>query len=175
MPVPSILDAVTTMAIVGGVILGVIELRHLRRRRRREGMIELLHSFQTPGLAKAIWVIPELPDGLSKREVEEALGEEMHLVYLALGTWESLGVLVARGELPLALVDDAFSGPLLLCWRKLEKYVEDVRREFERPTYSEWFEWLARELRDRERARPPEPAQLSDYEVKKSPLKGYPD
>ena len=35
-------------------------------------------------------------------------------------TWESLGILVFRGEVSLDLVDDFFSGAVELSWRKSE-------------------------------------------------------
>lgn len=67
----------------------------------------------------------------------------MHLVYAMTTTWESIGVLVYRSEIRLDLLDDFFSGPIRISWRKLKPYFEDEREEQGRQTISEWYQWLA--------------------------------
>lgn len=52
-------------------------------------------------------------------------------------TWESLGILVYPGELGLDLVDDFFSGPITISWRKLKPYVVGERAEQNRETIEE--------------------------------------
>ena len=46
-------------------------------------------------------------------------------MYLVSLTWESLGVLVFRREVTMDLVDDFFSGPILISWQKLRVYSEE--------------------------------------------------
>ena len=64
-------------------------------------------------------------------------------------TWESIGVLVFRGEVSIDLVDDFFSGPIVVSWRKLQSYFFDERRETGRETVGEWFQWLAERFAER--------------------------
>ena len=40
-------------------------------------------------------------------------------------------------------MDDFFSGPIVVTWRKLSQYVIERRIEAERETYFEWVQWLA--------------------------------
>ena len=75
-------------------------------------------------------------------------------------TWESMGVLVFRREVGLDLVDDLFSGAIVLSWRKLRAYVQEMRDREDRQTYFEWFQWLAERMRDRESDSAPIPAHL---------------
>jgi len=84
-----------------------------------------------------------MPDGLSNKEVEERLGDDMHLVYAMTTTWENNGVLVYRGEVSLGPLDDFFSGPITTTWRKLQNYFIAEREEQGRQTIGEWFRWLA--------------------------------
>ena len=100
-------------------------------------------------------------DGLSKQEVETRFGDDMHLVYAMTTTWESIGVLVYRGEISLDLLDDFFSGPITISWRKLKPYFEDEREEQGRQTISEWFQWLAERFEDRESSVLPVPAHIA--------------
>lgn len=71
-------------------------------------------------------------------------------IYLVLGTWERLGILVQRHEIPIDLVDDAFSGPIIQSWMKLGAYVESFRARVNRETGFEWFQWLAERMLERE-------------------------
>jgi len=50
---------------------------------------------------------------------------------------------VFRGEVSIDLVDDFFSGPIVVSWRKLQGYFFDEREETGRETVGEWFQWLA--------------------------------
>jgi len=82
-------------------------------------MLELVRSFQSPTFSKALRRIIELPDNASADEIREILGPDGEdAVYMVSLTWESLGVLVFRREVTLDLVDDFFSGPILLSWQK---------------------------------------------------------
>lgn len=76
-------------------------------------------------------------------------------------TWESLGVLVFRREITMDLIDDFFSGAIVLSWRKLHAYVEEDRRTLDRETVWEWFQWLAERVAEREREVNPVPAHLA--------------
>ena len=89
------------------------------------------------------------------------MGDKMDLVYSLMTTWESLGILVYRGEASLDLVDDFFSGPITISWDKLQQYVTEERGEQERETIGEWFQWLDDRMKDRESLNPPEPAHIA--------------
>ena len=69
--------------------------------------MELMHSFQTPSFAEAMNLVYNLPDGLSKEEIETLQGEKFHVVYALMTTWESLWILVFRGEVDLDMVSVA--------------------------------------------------------------------
>jgi len=55
-------------------------------------------------------------------------------------TWESLGILVHRGEVDLQMIDDFFSGPIIVSWRKLENHVLGERAEVGRETINGWLQ-----------------------------------
>jgi hypothetical protein len=160
MNVEAVFQAVEAAALVVGVGFAVYETRRYRRERNREAAMELLHAFQTPEFAKALVMVYRLPDGLSKQQIESSLGEDLHLVYAMTTTWESIGVLVFRGEMSIHLVDDFFSGPIVVSWRKLQSYFIGERKETGRETVGEWFQWLAERFAERESTTPPVPAYV---------------
>ena len=109
-------QAVEAIALVIALGFAILQVRQYRRDKHREAAMELLHSFQTPSFARALNIVYAMPGGLSKEEVEQYCGNEFHLVYAMTTTWESLGVLVHRGEIDLQLIDDFFSGPIRISW-----------------------------------------------------------
>ena len=71
-------------------------------------------------------------------------------MYIVIGTWERLGILVFRQEISLDLVDDAYSGPIVQTWEKLKDYILEFRQLVQRDTAFEWFQWLAERMQERE-------------------------
>ena len=96
-----VFQAIEVLAVVVGVGSAMIRVRQYWRDDHLEAAMELLHSFQTPTFARALNTIYAVPDGLSKEEAEEFAGNERHLFFAMTTTWESLGVLVHRGEVDL--------------------------------------------------------------------------
>ena len=137
MSIEAIFQAVEAVAVVIAVGFAIVQVRQYRREKRREAALELLHSFQTPQFAKALNIVFNLPDGLSKDEIETTVGDDFHLIYALMTTWESLGILVFRGEVDLDLVDDFFSGPIKISWQKLQGHVMGERSMLERDTIEE--------------------------------------
>ncbi len=161
MSIEAISQAVEAIAVVIAVGFAIVQVPQYRREKHREAALELLHSFQTPQFAKALNIVFNLPDGLSKEEIESAVGDDFHLVYALMTTWESLGILVCRGEVDLELVDDFFSGPIKISWQKLKGHVMGERSMLERDTIEEWFQWLTERLAERESQIPPVPAHIA--------------
>ena len=121
-------------------------------------MLELVRSFQSPTFSRALRRVVELPDNASAKEIREILGTEGEdlVVHLA-ATWETIGVLLFHGELTLDIIDDFFSGPILISWRKLLPYTTDQRQRYQRDTWWEWFQWLAERMTERESKTPAVP------------------
>ena len=153
-----ILQAIATATFVAGALFTMGQLRLARRAREREVAIEILRLIHTPDFAKALRIVYDLDPGLSRAEVEARLREDMNHIYAMMISWESLGVLVYRRQLDLALVEDFVSGSVLLSWRKLERYVMEERAERGRETLLEWFQWLAERMIERESKFPVVPA-----------------
>lgn len=166
MSVEEVFQIIEAIAVVIGVGFAMVQVRQYRRDKHREAAMELLHAFQTPSFARALNIIYSMPDGLSKEEVERFAGDEFHLVYAMTTTWESIGVLVYRGEVSLQLVDDFFSGPVMVSWRKLENQIIGERNEVGRQTINEWFQWLKERLEESESGKPPVPAHIEHKDWK---------
>ena len=162
MDISNIANLINAIAVTAGVIFAAVQIRHYKRHRQREAMLELVRSFQSPAFTAALRRVLSLPDGADTAKIRELLGPDGEdAVYLVSLTWESLGVLVFRREVTLDLVDDFFSGPLILSWQKLTVYSDEWRSSLNRETGNEWFHWLAERMLEREKASPPVPAYIA--------------
>jgi hypothetical protein len=106
-------------------------------------MTALVRSFQDAAFAQALRRVSSLPDEATPAQVEEKLGRdgEDHL-YLLLTNWEGLAILLYRKELTIDLIDDFFSGPIVVSWRKLSRYVQTKRTEAKpKPTLNGFSGW----------------------------------
>ena len=72
-----ILNVITAIALILGILFGLLQLRHYHLSRKRETALFLFNSFQTEKFLQGIWIIQELPNGLTKDEIDERLGEEI--------------------------------------------------------------------------------------------------
>src|SRR5438067_13099860 len=135
MDIGTLANLINAFAVTAGVIFAAAQIRYYRQRRQREAMLELVRSFQSPAFTSALRRVLSLPDGADTQKIREVLGPDGEdAVYLVSLTWESIGVLLFRRELTLDLVDDFFSGPLIISWQKLTVYSEEWRRTLNRET-----------------------------------------
>lgn len=167
MDVSTIANLVNASAVTAGVIFAALQIRQYGRRRQRDAMIELVRSFQSPSFVSAFRRVLSLPDGATTTQIREKLGPNgEEIVYVVTLTWESLGVMLFRGEVTIDPMDDFFSGPILISWRKLNVFVEEDRRALDRNTVAEWFQWLAERMIEREKNAPAVPAHIAHRQWK---------
>ena len=162
MDISTAANLINAIAVTAGVIFAAVQITQYRQRRHRDAMLELVRSFQSPAFTSALRQVLSLPDGANAEKIREVLGPDGEdAVYLVSLTWESLGILLFRREVTLDLIDDFFSGPILLSWQKLKVYAEEWRVALKRETGSEWFHWLAERMMEREKRLPPVPAYIA--------------
>ena len=134
--------------VVGGLGFGVIQLQHYRQQRRETAAIELLRSFHNPEFSRSLRAVLALPKGVRKCDVGERRAEEQNAIMVVVLTFESIGVMVFRGIVPLEMVNQLLGGVCVESWARLNRYMEDSRAASDRKTMGEWFQWLAMKLED---------------------------
>lgn len=145
-----VFQVISNLAVILGIIFGILNLRNFQKMRKREAAVLMLNSFQTTEFVRGLLLALNLSPKTTKRQVEALPKEDYLALYILLGTWERLGILVFRDEIPMDYVDDAFSGPIILSWKNLQKFVMQFRKEVGRDTGFEWFQWLAERMMERE-------------------------
>lgn len=164
--IPLTLQLISTAIMILGIAFGIQNIRQYQAMRKRESAIMMLNSFQTADFVKGFLHILDLPQNAGKSEVDGLPPDQFLAIYMVMGTWERLGILVYRHEIDLELVDDAFSGPIIQSWQKLERYIKEWRAHIQRETGMEWFQWLAERMMERESDSQPTPAYVANKEWK---------
>jgi hypothetical protein len=167
--IPLTLQLISTAIMILGIAFGIQNIRQYQAMRKRESAIMMLNSMQTTDFVKGFLHILDLPQNAGKSEVDGLPPDQFLAIYMVMGTWERLGILVYRHEIDLDLVDDAFSGPIIQSWQRLERYVKEWRAHIQRETAMEWFQWLAERMIERETDSQPTPAYVAhqDWKSKK--------
>jgi len=134
--------------VVGGLAFGVVQMLDYRRQRRETAAIELLRSFQNPEFSRALRAVLALPSGVCKSDMQGRNPGEQDAIMVVVLTFESIGLMVFRGIVPLEMVNQLLGGVCVESWMRLNQYMQDSRTESGRKTMSEWFQWLAERLEE---------------------------
>ena len=165
MELSTLLDLATFVALVAGIAFGAVEWRRARADARRQRQLLLLRSFESPEFVRAMRTILDLPDGLTRDEIETRLGADgADLVWYWLGITESLGLLTFEREIDIRDIDRTFGGPVILTFRRLRTYVLQVRADTGRDSMHEWFQWLAEHVEQLEHDEGRTPAHIRERE-----------
>jgi hypothetical protein len=138
----NIADIIGAGSIVTGLIVGWIQIRHVRRQQRDAVAINLAQTFYSPNLAQAIALLQSLPEGISLSELR-AKGQSYEQAAITVCTsFETMGLLIYKRIAPMDLVLDLAGGIVSVMRKKLHQWMEDLREEQQQPSWGEWFEWL---------------------------------
>ena len=143
-----ILQTIQAIAVVVGVILGLVQLRQIRKQREAQAGVELLHVLQSPDTAETMLRLHGLPNDLSGEQIKQGLGNDFGSVLALMAYFESLGPLVARGHVSLEMYAEFYRGPTVIVWSKMRGYVIE-QRGAGWPMLYEWLQWLAERMEER--------------------------
>jgi hypothetical protein len=160
MALSTVVDILSVVAVVSGLVFAGIELRQFRLSQDRESALELFKTFQTPEFMRGVRTITQLPDNQSRKQVEALAGKRMDDLYFLIASLEGMGALVHREELSLSLVEDFLSGIIVTTWLKMRRFVEEERKALGRETWVEWGQWLAERIMEREKSKSVVPAYI---------------
>ena len=150
--VANIVEILGVFALVFGILYGLIELKHHRKERRDLAILECAHSFEDEDFTEAYRLLCELPHGMTKAQFEE-LGDKYESAAMRIGMkFETVGLLVHRGVIPIDAMDDLVGGAALKIWRVIEQWVVESRVSTSHPAFWEWYQWLVERLEERGRA-----------------------
>jgi|SRR6516165_4286669 hypothetical protein len=99
MDLSTLANLINAFAVTAALIFAGAQISYYRQRRRRETMLELVRSFQSPAFTSALRRVLSLPDGADTKKIREVLGPDGEdAVYVVSLNFESLGILLFRRE-----------------------------------------------------------------------------
>ena len=134
------------IVVIGGLVFAIIQMRSLRQQRREMAAIELFRSFGNANFNKAYETVLALPEGLSRAELVSREPTANSCATLICTTMENIGVMTYQRIVPFQVVHNLMGTSAVLLWRRLEKWVVELREDLGNPEAFEWFQWLAEKL-----------------------------
>ena len=140
------------VTILGAAIYSWFQIKELRRSRDSTTAMNLAANFQNEDFVIGLTAIMNMDLDLSKFEpgdpkanfiaFSEHFGEDWPKVMTVLTTWESVGVLIHRGDMDFHALYDLFSGVIIKTYETFSFYFEPIREQDDSKDM-EWFIWLA--------------------------------
>lgn len=156
----SLAEVLGLVTILGAAIYSWYQIKELRRSRDSSTAMNLAANFQNEDFVIGLTAIMNMKFDMNKFEpgAQEAnfeafsdhFGEDWPKVMTVLTTWESVGVLVHRGDLDFHALYDLFSGVIIKTYETFSFYFDPIREE-EGNKDMEWFIWLADRVIEYER------------------------
>ncbi len=154
--IANIVEIVGILAIIFGIVFGLIQLQQHREQNRNMSILELAASFEDRDFTEAYRLLAELDDGLSSDELN-ALGDDYVSAILRVGMkFETIGLLIYKRIVPLDAMKDLVGGAAIKIWGIVRVWTLETRISQGNGLLFEWFQWLAERLEERgEGTRPP--------------------
>ena len=138
----------STVVVIGGIIVAVLQMRQTRQQRREMAAIELFRSFVSPEFADACQTALHFPDGLTAAEMKSNFPESERCAMLICTTMESTSVMIYQRIVPAAVGYGLIGSTTIILWKKPEVWTNDLREEVDNRCTFEWFQWLAIQLEE---------------------------
>lgn len=147
-------NVLTAVAVVAGLIFGIVQIRQSQTRAREAAAIETVHSYQDFQFVHAFTRVKNMPPdpdwGALRHKEPEIENAALTLVMV----FEGLGVLVHQRVVPIETVEQLMGGMVRTSWERLRSYAALRRKESGTGKPLEWTQWLAERMAERAQARP---------------------
>jgi predicted trehalose synthase len=156
----TILSAVSSFAVVAALIFAALQVRVANRTRAEHAAISIVEAAQSEAWTRGLNQLHRIPAEATAEQID-ALGSEVTSAIEQVGIRvETIGYMVWRGMVDIAMVDDLFGGIVIFWWSRIKPFAERDRMRTSNPKSYEWFQWLAERLVERRQRRPAIPAYL---------------
>ena len=150
--IANIVEIFGVLALVSGIAFGLLQFRQNRLQRRDLAVLECARMFEDEQFTENYRLLSQLESGLTMAQFEE-LGDRYEAAALRVGMkFETVGLLVHRGVVPISAMEDLVGGAALTVWRVIEQWVAGTRKSRSNPNFWEWYQWLAERLEERGQA-----------------------
>lgn len=134
-------NLVTMVAVVFGVVFGLVQLRQAVQARRDQAAVDIVRTVQTSEVRRAVALVLKLPDDADP-DIIRADRELLDAALAVDSACEMWGSMVFEDVVDHRMLDRMVGGWVRGTWRRLRAWVEAERVENRNPNVGEWWEWL---------------------------------
>ncbi len=154
----SILNLVSTAAVVGALIFTALQVRAANTSRSDQAAVTLIQTTQNSSWTEALKVVFSLPENATVALIREQPPEVERALFELSIRLEPIGYMVFRGSVTLQSVDELIGGVTVGMWSRSRAWTEEYRRATHNEKFNEWIEWLADRIAERHALVHPQPA-----------------
>ena len=153
MDVTSISAVIAATSVVVGVIFAIFQMRDAAKTRHTELIIKLNPALQIT-ISEVIEDISTIMNLEFKdyKEFLEKYGDPLSnkALHSVTGYYDGFGYLLNKQLIDIESIEYVVSGSTKMLWDKLKPIIEGMRKQYNLPELSKWFEYLNVELQKRE-------------------------
>lgn len=140
------LSALANLSVIGGIVLGLLQLRAIARQRQEDMVLRAFEPFLDPAFSRAFWQVQAWKYTTFAQFDAEATLEDRVTLDVVSVQFETMGLLYKRGLAELDFLDDLMAEPTLMTWNRIAPIVYGFRAKANVPGWSQWHERLAVDL-----------------------------
>jgi hypothetical protein len=141
----SALQIVTLVALIAGILFGVLEIRRAGKSRAEKAALDVFDITVQREVMDALTLVLGLPRDAEPEQVRDSPGVHQ-AAELIMNLFEYWGIMVYYRVVPLRTLDLLVGGVVRGSWERLHRFVEWDRKTTGVHVRAEWFQWLADRL-----------------------------
>jgi hypothetical protein len=159
--ISTLLNILSTVALVGALIFAALQVRSGNRLREEQAAFTLIDAALNAVLAQPADLLSDVSPDTTAAELD-AYPPEVNRAIQEIGfRIEIVGYLVYRRVVPLQSVQELMGGMIAYWWARIRPFAERDRERTGNPRLYEWVQWLAERVSDRRTDIPSEPAYIA--------------
>lgn len=139
------LQIVTLIALIAGILFGVLEVRRAAKSRAEKAALDVFDITVQREVMDALTLVLGLPSDAEPEQVRDSPGVHQ-AVELIMNLFEYWGIMVYYRVVPLRTLDLLVGGVVRGSWERLHRFVEWDRSTTGVHVRAEWFQWLVDRL-----------------------------
>lgn len=144
-PLETILQSVTFIALLAGIIFGILEIRRASVARAEKAALDVFEITIQRDVMDALARILDLPENADP-ELVRGSPDARQASELMMNLFEYWGIMVFYRVVPLRTLDLLVGGVVRGSWSRLRLFIQAERERTGVHVRAEWFQWLADRL-----------------------------
>ena len=142
----TLLNLISTLAIVGALIFTGLQVRTANRTRADQAAVTVIQTTQSSSWIDSLELIATLPENAEPALVDEA-GKAMATALFTFNIrLETIGYMVYCRIITLKAIDDLIGGVVMVYWSRAGRWMQRYRDATSNPKIGEWSEWLVDQI-----------------------------